>query len=204
MTLDSKQQSILDNLLLEAVQNKDLARAKTYVAKGANVHVAVDTTQTIWRDGMTYRSSGTAPLYHHLYESCFSYEMSDFFLSQGVSVEVKNFNGNTPLMLAVKGSQASLVKYYLSKGANPLATNKAGEIVLEEARKLPSSSSARQGIIDALVDALAAPPKPEPAQAPVPAPETPKADEVETARDIQPLKPIEFAALRKPAGGFNL
>ena len=198
MTLDTAQQNVMNKLLIEAVANKDLARMKAYVAKGANINTAVDYTETIVMGG-TYSSRGSMPLYHYMLEAAFTNEISNFFFEQGVSVDVKNFNGNTPLMLAVKNGNISRAKYFLANGADPLATNKSSDIVLDEARKLQSVyCSERQNIIDALVQAMESP------VAPVKAKITAKPeDPVETERDIQTLKPIEFAA-RKKAGGFNL
>ncbi len=200
MTLDAKQQAIMDNLLIEAVGNKDLAHIKAYVAKGANVHVKVNANQTVRMSG-TYTSNGTAPLYHKMFDEAFTYDVSDFFFAQGVNVDVKNFKGNTPLMLSVKNGNLALVKYFLRKGADPLATNDDGQIVLDEARKLRSyDCSFRQNIIDELVAAMSASAAAKPA-APVPAK---AAEAVETTRDIQTLKPIEFAPRKKTGGGFNL
>lgn len=201
MTLDASQQNVMNNLLIEAVSNQDLGRMKTYVAKGASVFTYVDSAETIRMNG-TYTSQGRSPLYHHMVESRFTTGISDFFLEQGVKVDVKNFNGNTPLMLAVKNGDLQRVRYFLNKGADPLATNSRGEIVLEEARKLSAyDCRERQNIIDALVDAIGAP-----ANAPSAAPAAPQkpANAVETSHDIQTLKPIEFAPRKKSGGGFNL
>jgi hypothetical protein len=191
----------MNDLLIEAVGNQDLGRIKTYVSKGANVHASLEFTENITKSGSGYTSRGTGPLYHYMMESNYTQAISDFFLEQGVKVDVKNFNGNTPLMLAVKNGNLTRVRYYLSRGADPLATNARGEIVLEEARKLQSYyCSDRQSIIDALVQAIAAP---APETAPVAPPQKP-ADTIETTRDIQTLKPIEFAPRKKQGGGFNL
>jgi hypothetical protein len=198
VTLDAKQQATMDGLLQEAVANEDIARVKIYVSKGANVHVPVRTDQTIRMSG-TYQSSGTAPLYHKMLEDSFNYPVSDFFFDQGVAVDVRNFKGNTPLMLSVKNGNFDRVKYFLSKGADPLAANDEGEIVLDEARKLRAyDCNDRQAIIDALVAAMGSPVPAKPA-----APEKPAA-EVETGHDIQTLKPIEFAPRKKAGGGFHL
>ena len=198
MTLDAQQQKTMNNLLIEAVGNKDLPRMKIYVSKGANINTPVEFTETVYMGG-TYTSRGTGPLYHSMLEANFTTAISDFFLEQGVKVDVKNFNGNTPLMLAVKNGNLTRAKYFLSKGADPMAVNSRGEMVLDEARKLQSyNCSDRQNIIDALVEAMDAPPPAAKAQI------TAKpADAVETSHDIQTLKPIEFAP-KKKGSGFNL
>jgi ankyrin repeat protein len=194
MTLPKAQQEVLDKLLIEAVEKYDLTRMKIYVSKGANVQVNVNAREIIRMNG-TYSSSGAAQLYHHMCTDYFREDVSDFMLAQGVDVDVKNFNGNTPLMLAVKNGNDSRVKYFLSKGADPLETNVRGEMVLDEARKLGSSCSTRQDIIDMLVAALESPvDKAQAAKKPAPEPET--------ERDIQVLKPIVVTQRRN--GGFNL
>jgi hypothetical protein len=196
MTLDAEQQRVMNKLLFEAVGNRDLGRMKAYVSKGANIHAYIDTVETIRMNG-TYTSRGSAPLYHYMMEDYFTPAVSDFFLEQGVKVDARNFNGNTPLMLAVKNGDLTRVRYFLSKGADPLAVNSRGDIVLEEARKLRNCDCAdRQNIIDALVGAIGAPAPAAAPQKPVPA--------VETAHDIQTLKPIEFVPRKKSGGGFNL
>lgn len=197
MSLSQKQQEIMDKLLIEAVRNKDLARMRTYVEKGADVHVNLPANENIRLGGSLSSSSGTAELYHVICNDCFRTDMSDFMLSQGVDVDVKNFNGNTPLMLAVKNADFSRVKYFLGKGADPFAANKRGDVVLEEAYKLSSSVSQRQEIIDALVAAVGSPAQNQAA------PAAKNDSPVETVRDIQAMKPFELSA-KKGNGGLNL
>lgn len=199
MTLNAQQQKVLNDLLIEAVGKRDLPRMKTYVSKGANISVNVDQAETIARSGNTYSARGNGPLYHYMMQDYFENAISDFFFEQGVKVDVKNFNGNTPLMIAVKNGNLGRVKYFLSKGADPMALNNGGEMVLEEARKLQSYyCTDRQSIIDALVNAIGGAPV-----AAASAPAAPAAP-AETAQTIQTLKPIEFAPRKKPGGGFNL
>lgn len=200
MTLSAQQQIVMNNLLLEAVGKKDLARIKVYVSKGAKVQMTTDVTETTRMNGNNSTQRGTAPLFHYMLENYFTTQISDFFVEQGVSIDVKNFNGNTPLMLAVKNGDFSRVKYFLSKGADPMAVNNRGEMVLDQARKLESySCSDRQGIIDALVQAIDSPVDVKPAVAPAKIP-----DPAETTQNIQILKPLELAPRRKSGGGFNL
>ncbi|TAL37259.1 MAG: ankyrin repeat domain-containing protein [Alphaproteobacteria bacterium] len=199
MTLNSQQREVMNSLLLEAVGNQDLARMKTYVSKGANIQMTADVTETTRVNGSTYTSRGVAPLYHYMLESYFTTQISDLFLEQGVSADVKNFNGNTPLMLAVKNGDLGRVQYFLSKGADPTATNNRGDMVLDQARKTQAYYCGdRQAIIDALVQAIESPAGAQQAVAPEKAPEA-----AETTRDIQILKPLELSP-RKKSGGFNL
>jgi ankyrin repeat protein len=199
MTLNSQQREVMNNLLLEAVGNKDLGRMKIYVSKGANIGMATDAAETTRMNGNTCTSRGNAPLYHYMLESYFTTPISDYFFEQGVSVDVKNFNGNTPLMLAVKNGDLERVKYFLSKGADPMATNNRGEMVLEQARMTQAYYCGdRQSIIDTLVQAIESPAAATQIAAPQKAPET-----AETARDIQIRKPLELTP-RKKNSGFNL
>jgi ankyrin repeat protein len=198
MSLSQKQQEIMDKLLIEAAKNSDLGRMRTYAEKGADIHVKLTVSEAITKGGNTWTSSGTAPLYHLLCGDKFRTDISDFMLGQGVDVDVKNFNGNTPLMLAVKNLDAAKVKYFLSKGADPFATNTGGEVVLDEAYKLPAGYAARQEIIDMLVAAMAN-------LATKPAAPAAKADSpVETTRDIKAMRPIELGQRGKGGGGLNL
>ena len=47
--------------------------------------------------------------------------MCELLIAKGAPLELKDKNGNTPLMLAVKNGDMGRVKYFLSKGADPLA-----------------------------------------------------------------------------------
>jgi ankyrin repeat protein len=197
VTLDAAQQKVMDSLLIEAVDNRDLPRMKIYTSKGANVNLSAEFNERVNMNG-AYSSRGLGPLYHYMLENSFTTAISDFFFEQGVKVDVKNFNGNTPLMLAVKNGSLPNVRYFLSKGADPMATNKRGDMVLEEARKLQTyHCSDRQNIIDALVQAIDSPAEVKPAPAAKPA------ADAETQHDIQTLKPLELVPHRKGIG-FNL
>lgn len=147
------QQTVLDDLLIEAVRAKDVTQAKLYVQKGANVNVALTVQERISTPaGGSTTSSGVSPLIHlAAHPNYYSSSMLNFLLSQGVDIDAKNFNGNTPLMLAVKSGTLYKIKYFLDNGADPLATNKSGEMVLQEAQRLPTSFQDRQDIINALL-----------------------------------------------------
>jgi hypothetical protein len=203
VSLSAKQQEVMNNLLLEAVGKADLQHIRAYVDKGADINMMASITETV----RGYSRSGSSPLYHLLTGDRFNTAISDYFLEQGVDVDCRNFNGNTSLMLAVKNGSLSQAKYYVSKGADPLASNNAGEMVLEEARKLNSwDYSSRQDIIDTLIAAMEAPvPKFTPAAEarPEPVPQQPPANPAETTRDIRAIKPFDVTP-RKKSGGFNL
>ncbi|MDE1151298.1 MAG: ankyrin repeat domain-containing protein [Micavibrio sp.] len=204
--ISTTEQKVLDNLLVEAVEGLDIDRAKIYVRKGANVHTEIDNvSENFSFNGAFTQSSGRAALFHRLLAYNFSKNMADFLIGEGVDVDVKNFNGNTPLMISVKGGKMDRVKYFLSKGADPLAMNTKGEMVLDVARKLDASYCPdRQSIIDALVAALDdAPAKKRDFNAV--AANAEHADETATQQGIKPLKTVTFGNNRPKTGGtFNL
>lgn len=216
--ISSMEQGVLDNLLLEAVDGYDVEHAKTYVRKGANVNVNISNVREVIAVNSSYHTTnGAAPLYHRMMAERWSDEMSDFLLSQGVSVDVKNFNGNTPLMLAVKNGDLRKVNYFLQRKADPLATNNAGEMVLQQAQLLNRSLDNRPAIIDALVARLEDAPAKEPAAHGAHA-ASDGAAEIATHQDIRPLHTVTFNAqaeagekpapsnspAAKPKAGFNL
>ena len=202
MAISEAEQRTLNTLLVEAVASLDLDRAKIYTRKGADVNVELDHVyETITRNGNTYSTDGKAPLFHQMVERNFHKGMADFLIGEGVDVDVKNFNGNTGLMLAVKNAQLDRVKYFLSKGADPLATNKQGQMVLDQAQAIFTGNSNRQPIIDALVAALD--------DAPGKAPDnsltaTVNAAAEKTVATGHPLKPLKTVTFAKPKKDFEL
>ena len=48
------------------------------------------------------------------------------FLSEGVHVEAKDGQGNTPLHMAARGNATKAIAFLISKGANPNAPNNEG------------------------------------------------------------------------------
>jgi len=202
----SMEQATMNNLLVEAVDSRDLEHAKAYVAKGANVNVGIQQVRESIRNGPS--NYGNAPLYHYMIANHWDVAMSDFLLSEGVPVDVKNFNGNTPLMLAVKNGDTTKVAYFLKNGANPLETNNAGEMVLQQAQKLPHDMDGRQKIIDALVEKLAdATQKGHVAGVAAAfgsAAAQKPAEDLSTHQEIKPLKTVTFGGPQKPKADFQL
>lgn len=149
----SPQQKVLDDLLIEAVRAKDVTQATLYVQKGADVNVVLEVQERIITpNGSSYTSAGASPLVHlAAHPNYYSTAMLNFLMSKGADIDAKNFKGNTPLMLAVKAGTLYKIKYFLDSGADPLSTNAAGEMVLQEAQKLPSTYQDRQNVINALL-----------------------------------------------------
>lgn len=154
--LDAERQGVLDQLLKEAVGNKDLLHVRLYVEKGANVNMSVGTLyENLSRNGNNAALNREAYLLHFLYSKGLNTDIADFIIGAGVDVDMRDAQGNTALMIAAKQGDSAGVKYFVSKGADPMASNHRGEIVLEEARSLQDYyHSARQQIIDTLVTAM--------------------------------------------------
>lgn len=201
MTRTAQEQETVNRLLLEAVESSDQTRMQAYIGIGGDVHQKVNSTERTRINGSAYSNSGIMPLYHHMYSNYWRENISDFMLAQGVDVDVKNHRGNTPLMLAVKSGDYNKVKYFLAKGANPLATNNQNDMVLEEARKLDDRQNPdRQRIIDGLVAAISAP-----VAQPQPVAQTQAEKELsETKDDITVMKPLSVGPKKPGGGGLNL
>jgi hypothetical protein len=201
--ISSQQQRVMDDLLIEAVRAKDLPLAKLYIQKGANPRVDLSVPEIISTPGGSYSSSsGRAPLFHLAFSrGVYNEAMLTFLLSCGVDVDTKNHNGNTALMLAVKCGEQGKAEFLLSKGADPLSTNTSSDMVLDEARKLPESCTARMPLIKALLakikDSTADPVMP--AQNNVPDKKAPAPQ-----GEIKIMKPVTIGQKAKGNGGFRL
>lgn len=205
----SPQQKVLDDLLAEAVRAKDVTQAKLYVQKGANVNVAFTVQERISSPaGGSSTSSGVSPLIHlAAHPNYYSSSMLSFLLSKGADVDAKNFNGNTPLMLAVKSGTLYKVKYFLDNGADPLATNKSGEMVLQEAQRLPASFEERKDLINALLAKMDdSAPSTSATQNNLQANKQSITGQAEKPGKIEIMKPVTIGRKTKPGntGGFQL
>ncbi len=208
----SQQQDIMNNLLIEAVRNRNLTQAKLYVQKGADPNCMASGISITEKSSITQSMSRSTsgPVLHlagTVGGSGFSHDMTDFLISAGAKVDAKNNDGNTMLMVAIKSYSADAAEYWLSKGANPLATDSRGNLTLKLAMDIDSAAAVRQPIINALMAKMpnssaenastsAAPP----AAAPAPA---------ASAKDITLMKPAAVVSRRTPqkprrGGGFTL
>jgi len=209
----SQQQNILNNLLIEAVRNKDVAQAKLYVQKGADPNCRASgipvNEKSSTTSSRTYSVSG--PVLHlagctgrfNGAQNGFSSEMTDFLISAGARIDAINDNGDTMLMIGVKAYAADMVKYWLDKGASPLATDVRGNMVIKLASDIDTNSGARQNIINALMAKM---PDTRAQNAAAPAVRAPEKNAAAT-EDIEIMKPptiVRRSGNKPRGGGFTL
>ncbi|HRI77307.1 MAG TPA: ankyrin repeat domain-containing protein [Alphaproteobacteria bacterium] len=205
----SQQQETLNNLLIEAVRSRDVAQAKLYVQKGADPNCRAGGIQHTVRHSTvsSVSQSVRGPLLQLAAmagqgNGGFSRDMADFLLSAGARIDDKNDSGDSVLMMGIKGYSEAMVSFWLSRGADPMTTDKNGDIALTVASRIDQNSSARQNIINGLMSKMPdqkAQNKPAAATAaaasaaPAPA----------AAEDIDVMKPATVIARRaqKPRGG---
>jgi ankyrin repeat protein len=198
--MSNQQQQVMNDLLLEAVRGKDVTQAKLYVQKGANANQTLSVREkTVSGNSISYNGT-TAPLIHlATSDNYFNEQMIDFLISAGADIDAKSGTGNTPLMLAVKDGNAYRVKFYLNRGADPLASNQKGEMVLQEAQRLSNTVEKRQEIINALLAKTADQSTAATAQAV----QDNKQDVTVPQGKIDVMKPVSIGRKTKPAGGGN-
>lgn len=207
----SQQQEILNNLLIEAVRNRDLGLARTYVKKGADPNctapsVPVTEKQSISSSMQRHISGPVLHLAAALAkrDNGYSWEMADFLIAAGAQIDAKNASGNTMLMVAIKAYDASAARYFLAKGASPMLSDANGNTALKLASDIDINASARQMILNAIMDKMPDAPASTAAQnnnMPQPA------ATVQTGSDIPVMKPVSVLSRRPkktPGGGFNL
>jgi len=204
MTMSRQQQQVMNDLLIEAVRRKDVAQAKLYVRKGADVNQTLHVQEKLVFGSSISFGTTQAPLIHMAADdNCFDAQMIDFLIGAGADINAKSGTGNTPLMLAVKAGNAYRVKFYLDRDADPLATNNKGEMVLQEAQRLSNALERRQEIINALLAKI----DDQNAAAPAQAVQANKRDVTAPQGKIDVMKPVIIGRKPKPpgnAGGFDL
>jgi len=203
--MSNQQQQVMNDLLVEAVRSKDVAQATLYVQKGADVKIRVNMTEWISTPGGSSSSSTvSAPLLHLACSgNQLDEQMAAFLLKAGVDIDAKSSSGNTVLMLAVKSGSAYRTKFFLGKGADPLAVNAKGEMVLQEAQRLPANHERRLEIINALLEKTT---DQKPNNTAAQAVQDNKQDVTVPQGKIDVMKPVSIG--RKPkasgSGGFEL
>ncbi|XP_063887790.1 uncharacterized protein LOC135115206 [Scylla paramamosain] len=113
-----------DTELVIAVQEGDEARVRSSLARGAHSEISVPTVA-----GMSWSlvSVAASKGHHHLLPR---------LLQAGLSIEGEGTTDTTPLMEAARKNHTQTVKALLILGANPLATDSEGRMVLHHAAAL--------------------------------------------------------------------
>lgn len=201
----SQQQDTLNNLLIEAVRNRDVVQAKLYVQKGADPNcsangifysvrqsMASSTSQNVW--GPVLHLAATVGQN----SGGFSADMTDFLLSAGARIDDKNDAGDTVLMIGIKTYSERMVNYWLSRGADTMVADKKGDIAITLASRIDRDSNVRQNIINAVMAKM--PDQQAQNSASSKAPAAPAAS---AQADIEVMKPAAVIARRpqKPRGG---
>lgn len=146
--LTAKQQAALDELLADAVRQRNLARVEACIDKGART------------DCLAREWDGSRGLYVELpLAICavryFNNEVYASLVRNGMPIDAKDADGDTALMFAVQEKSIDKIKTLIALGASPLHTNNRGIVVLGAAKDLAQpGDSVREAIIDALLAGL--------------------------------------------------
>lgn len=109
------------DLMFEGIRKKDLSLIKLAVQYGADVHAS----------RADNKNDGNQPAFHWIGIDYFNKEVAEYFLSQGVSVDVRSAKNNTPLKLAIREKKWHQIFFYARHGADPLVVCDGGETPLE-------------------------------------------------------------------------
>lgn len=110
-------------VLVKAIDKKDLAAIQWAVEHGADVHGRIRTSDDVMHT-----------MLHHAFNN-FREDIMDYMLKSGVGIDARNSAGETVLHFAVRQPDSKKVDYLLKNGADPLATSYAGVSVLDEGMK---------------------------------------------------------------------
>lgn len=113
----------VQEIMVIAVNKRDLPTVKWCVDKGADVNVKVKV-----------RDNQSTTLLHLAMEQLRE-DMVEYFLGKGLPIDSKNSSGETPLMLAARQSDLKRIEYLLAKGAKALEVNNEGQTALDDAMK---------------------------------------------------------------------
>lgn len=188
--LPTKQQDALDDLLKDAVRDKNLARVQACISRGG----APDCT--VFHENFNGKYNYKRPLSVYAFE-CYDPAVFEALAKSGMSLEGKDPDGKTALHRAVADMNLQAVEQMLKLGASPLSEDRFGNTILTTAR--PANGSIRyvdrEKIIDLLIAAMT--PKDQFNKAADPAAPAGIAD------DLTVMKPITLNQ-KKDGGGLNL
>lgn len=190
--LTPKQQKALLEILTDAVEDKNLECVKKCLGKGADLNGFISSSYCYHVpnacDDAPRQGNISGPIFHYVCRNYFEENIAEVFLQNGVDVDVRDSKGNTALLWAARTGNHKVIKYLLSKGADPLAQNKAGESALDAASASDHEwNPAKKLILQDLLEAM---------------PNVPANDFNHAAltRDTPVSKPLDFKNIsKKPA-----
>jgi hypothetical protein len=179
-----------DNFNLNYAEDIGLTWIKTAVEAGADVNAGFPDAK-----GVNWAAL-------HWARVDFREDISRFLIEKGAAVDTPSPGGWTPLMCAVDSGEENLVRFYLGKGADPLAAcgEKKDAFPL---KGLQESDKFKKSVKNALIMLMMEQAK---KRAEPPAPEAPKPDPVALAQDIEVSKPVELKHFEPPKRpkGFSI
>lgn len=146
-SLPGNQQSALDDLLKDAVRDKNLSRVEACISRGAALDCKV------FSQNYAGRFNYTRPLSVYAYEY-YDAAIFETLAKAGLPLEAKDPEGRTALHRAVADANAAAVEKMLQLGANPLSEDNNRATILTTAR--PPSEISRNDKCEKIVDLLIA------------------------------------------------
>lgn len=188
--LPTKQQDALDDLLKDAVRDKNLSRVQACISRGA----ALDCT--VFHESFNGKYNYKRPLSVYAFEY-YDAAVFEALAKSGMPLEGKDPEGKTTLHRAVSDANRAAVEQMLKLGASPLSEDRFGNTILSSARPPANAmrNDQREKIVDLLIDAMT--PKESFNKAADPAAPSGIAD------DLTVMKPITLNP-KKDGGGLNL
>jgi hypothetical protein len=170
-----------DNFNLNYAEDIGLTWMKTAVEAGADVNAAFPDTK-----GVNWHAL-------HWARSDFRENISSFLIEKGAPIDAPTPGGWTPLMCAVDAVKEDQVRFYLGKGADPLAPcgEKKDTFPL---KRLQESDKFKKGVKNTLLMLMMEQAK----KRPEPAPEAPVPDPVVLPQAIEVSKPVELKHAEPP------
>jgi ankyrin repeat protein len=188
-SLPGNQQSALDDLLKDAVRDKNLSRVESCISRGAALDCSV------FHQSYGGRYNYSRPLAVYAYE-CYDPKIFETLAKAGLPLEAKGIDGKTALHRAVIDVNAQAVEQMLKLGASPLSEDASNRTILTDARPAENAmyNEKREKILDLLLAAMPAKDAFNGAAKP--------AAPVGIEDDMTVMKPISVK--KKDGGGLNL
>lgn len=189
--LPTKQQDALDDLLKDAVRDKNLSRVQACISRGAALDCSV------FHESYNGKYNYKRPLSVYAFEN-YDAQVFEALAKAGLPLEGKDPDGKTALHRAVIDCHRAAVEQMLKLGASPVSEDRFGNTILTSARPAANSMRVdnREKIIDLLIGAMT--PKDDFNKAADPAAPAGIAD------DLTVMKPITLTHPKKDGGGLNL